>query len=358
MKGHHREADWNRPGVKGVVVQGKLENFSPSELIQIIGLLGKSGALRLQHVGEEGLIAFRAGKIIFAASPSVRESLGSLLLARGLITETQLAEALVQQAAAAEKTRLGTILVELGVLDQATLEDLIRGQFSTVISEFFQWNAGTFAFEVMELVDRGEVELEAADFLAKSGVESTHILLEAARRADERQHDEDPASDRPDTLDDLLEQTASPTIRGEIVYQLLELGSGICRRCLMFAVHPKQFRVIGRLGLDQGKAALANRASNLEVPREAESILARAVAQQHSILARLPETEADSTILDFLGGPSESKSVAFPLSIGGQAILVLYGDNLPQDLGTGQLDEVEIAASNVLHQGNAGDWGT
>ena len=338
------------------MVQGKLEYFSPGELIQIIGLLGKSGALRLHHDDEEGLIVFRAGKVIFAASPSVRESLGSLLLARGLITETELAQALSKQASSAEKIRLGTILIEMGVLEQATLEDLIRGQFSTVISEFIGWNLGTFRFEVMELVDRGEVELEAADFLAQSGVESTHVLLDAARRVDERSREDDQPDDQPDTLDTLLEQAASPTIRGEIVYQLLELGSSICRRCLMFTVHPKQFRVVGRVGLDQGQSALANRSSNLEVPREAPSILARAVEQRHSVLARLPETETDSTILDFLGGPSQSKSVAIPLSIEGQVILVLYGDSLPQDLGTGQLDEVEIAASSVVLQGDACHW--
>ena len=70
-------------------MHGKLEDFSPGELIQVIGLLGKSGVLRLQHVDEEGLIAFRGGKVIYVASPSVRESLGSLLMAKKIISEKQ-----------------------------------------------------------------------------------------------------------------------------------------------------------------------------------------------------------------------------------------------------------------------------
>ena len=335
-------------------MHGKLEEFSPAELIQIIGLLSKSGALRLRHGDEEGLIAFRAGKIIYTASQSVRESLGSLLLARDLITETELTDALTLQAASTKKIRLGTMLVEMGVLEKSTLEDLIKGQFSTVISEFFHWDMGTFEFEVMELVDRGEVELEAADFLELGGVESTHILLDAARRADESQLNEEQPADQPASLDVLLEQATSPTIRGEIVYKLLELGSGTCGRCLIFAVHPGLFRVIGRVGLDKGRAALVGRPSDLEVPRGDSSVLSRAVEQRHSVFARLPETDEDSKILDFLGGPSESKSVAIPLSIGGQVSLVLYGDHLPQDLGTGLLDELEIAATNVVQPGDAG----
>ena len=333
-------------------MHGKLEEFTPGELIQIIGLLSKSGALRLQKDTEEGLIAFRAGKIIYTASPSVRESLGSLLLARELITETELTDALILQAASTEKTRLGTLLVEMGILEQPVLEDLIRGQFSTVISEFFRWNQGTFDFETMDLVDRGEVEIEAADFLGMAGFEPTHILLDAARRADESQADEEGLADQPESLDVLLDQATSPTIRGEIVYELLELCRGPCGRCLIFAVYPELFRVIGRVGLGKGGTGLSGHSSDLEVPREDPSVLARAVEQRHSIFARLPVTDEDSRILEFLGGPSESKSVAIPLSIDGQVSLVLYGDHLVQDLGTGQLDELEIAASHVVHKGN------
>ncbi len=152
-------------------MQGNLQDFSPLELIQIIGTLGKSGVLRLQRITEEGMVAFRNGKIIYASSPTVRESLGSLLLARGLITEAQIG-------------------------------------------------------------------------------------------------------------------------------------------------------------------------SRLEVSRSEQSILSRATDQQHSVLARLPTSDDDIRILQFLGGSSPSKSVAIPLSSEGQVILVLYGDHFADDIGTGRLEEV------------------
>ncbi len=336
-------------------MHGKLEDFSPSELIQVIGLLDKSGVLRLQKIDEEGVIAFRGGKVIYAASPSVRESLGSLLMARGFITENELTEALLLQKAGSHKTRLGTILVKMGVLEQSNLEDVVREQFSTVISEFVEWSAGTFAFEVKELVDRGEVELEASNFLAVSGMESTHVLLDAARRADERQLKSEPPAEPPDSLDVLVDRATSPTIHGEVVNQLLNLGLNTCGRCLLFAVHTRSFQLIGHVGLDESLDKLAVRLSNLEISSTSPSILARAAEQRHSILARLDNIGEDGKILDSLGGPSTSKSVAIPLGVEDRVILVLYGDCLPENLGTGRLEELEIAASNVVKEDQTDD---
>jgi len=323
-----------------------LEDFSPVELIQIIGTLGKSGVLRLRRITEEGLVAFRNGKIIYASSPTVRESLGSLLLARGLITEAQLDHALEIQGSSDEKIRLGAIMVDLGIIRQPTLEKLIRRQFSTVVSEFIHWTAGVFDFETVEMVDRGEVEIEATDFLEVIEVESTRVLLEAAHTADEKA-----ARDRSSSLDVLVRQSTSPTIRGEIVHRLLDLGTRTCGRCLLFAVHPDRFLSIGRVGLDKRRVADAQIGSRLEVPRSSKNILSRAVDQQHSVLARLPTSDDDIRILQFLGGSSPSKSVAIPLSAKGQVILVLYGDHFTDDIGTGLIEEVEIAASSVVAQG-------
>lgn len=332
-------------------MQGNLQDFSPLELIQIIGTLGKSGVLRLQRITEEGLVAFRNGKIIYASSPTVRESLGSLLLARGLITEAQLDQALERQASSEEKIRLGAIMVDMGIIRQSTLEKLIRRQFSTVVSEFIHWNAGIFDFETVEMVDRGEVEVEAADFLAVIEVESNRVLLEAAHTADQKANRDASGDDRPSSLDVLVEQSTSPTIRGEIVHRLLELGTRTCGRCVLFAVHPDRFLSIGRVGLDKRRVADAQIGSRLEVSRSVPSILSRAIDQEHSVLARLPTSDDDIRILQFLGGSSPSKSVAIPLSSEGQVILVLYGDHFTDDIGTGLLEEVEIAASSVVARG-------
>ncbi len=336
-------------------MKGNLEDFSPAELIQTLGQLGKNGALRVQledQSGREGLILFRNGKIIYTASSSVRESLGSLLLAREVIREAELTEALQRQAESTEKMRLGSVLVEMGVLEQSKLEELIREQFSTIISEFLHWSSGGFSFEPMEVADRGEIEMETAEFLVASGLESTHVLLDAARRADEERQELEQglgtASVEADSLDTLLDEVTSPSISGETVYRLLDLGSDTCGRCVLFAVYPRHFAVVGHFGLEESTDFSPKRLSELQIPRQNPSILARAADKGHPILAKLPSTEEEGNILDALGGLSPSKSFAVPLKLDDQVILVFYGDHLPDELSTGQLEELELVAAKAV----------
>ena len=244
-----------------------------------------------------------------------------------------LTEALERQATSSEKTRLGNVLVQMGVLEQPKLEELIREQFSTIISEFINSSAGSFSFEPMEVVDRGEIEMETAEFLVASGLESTHVLLDAARRADEERQEAEQDFGAPtvdaDPLDTLLEEVTSPSISGETVYRLLDLGSDTCGRCLLFAVYPRHFAVVGHFGLEKSTDFSAKRLSDLQIPRQNPSILARAADKRHPILAKLPATEEEARILDALGGLSPSKSFAVPLQLDEQVILVFYGDYLP-----------------------------
>ena len=331
-------------------MQGRLENFNPGELIQALGLLAKSGVLRLQNAEDQGVVAFRNGKVIYASSPSLRESLGSLLVARGLVEESQLATALSKQTELPETVRLGAILVEMGVIEQEILEDVIREQFSAVISGFVDWNQGTFNFETKELADRGEIELEAGEFVALSGVGSTRVLLDAARRADESSLEAEPSQVAEATIDELFKESTAPIIHGELVYRLLDLGMNTCGRCLLFAVRPGRFQVIGHVGFDENLVELAKRLKNLKIAREMPSILSRALEQRRMVLGRLEADGEDGKIQDALGDSSPSKSVAIPLSAGDQIVLVLYGDCLPAGLGTGQLDDLEISAVNLAQQ--------
>jgi len=332
-------------------VKGKLEDFSPGELIQVIGLLGKSGRLHLGRSNREGMIVFRRGRIIYAASSSVRENLGSLLLARELIAEGQLMEALERQETGTETRRLGNVLVEMGLLSQEMLEEVMREQFSRIIAEFIHWNAGEFSFECLELADHGEVELDAAEFLVESGVESTHVLLDAARQADEQMVEPEGGHS---SLDSLIEEISSPSIGGETVYRLLDILSEVCGRCVLFAAHPENFQVVGHFGLDTGEGSPGKRLSHLVIPRQAPSVLARAATGESPILAKLEAIEGDATILEALGGPSASKSVALPVQVGGEVIIVLYGDQLSDGLSTGWLEQLEIAVLGAVRASIAG----
>jgi len=199
--------------------------------------------------------------------------------------------------------------------------------------------------------DRGEVEVNAEEFLVKSGVESTHVLLEAARQADEKALEPGPD---PASIDSLIHEISSPAIGGEVVYKLLDIASDICGRCVLFAVHSETFQAVGHYGLEPGGSGLGKRLSQLQISRQDPSVLARALDRASPLLAKLEEVDGDVKILEALGGESTSKSVALPVKVEDVVIMVLYGDQLSEGLSTGWIELLEIAVLDAVREHFAG----
>jgi hypothetical protein len=322
---------------------------------------------------EEGLIVFRRGRIIYAATSSVRESLGSLLLSRDLITEAELVEALLRQSESPEERRLGSFLLEMGLLSAEALGEVVREQLSRVISEFVDWNSGQFTFDVLELEDHGEVEVDAAELAASSGMSSTGILLEAARRADELRSAAIKAAGRAkrpylvtasgkiggsDTgaaspaagsasLSSVLNAISSPRLGGETTARLLEVARGFCERCLLFSALRDHFREIGQFGLEARDNSDSAGSTGLTFPRGVPSLLSRTAEKKEPVVAVLPDTEGDARLLEALGGPADGPSIALPLIVDGEVMLVLYGDRLAANLELGWFEELERSIADV-----------
>ncbi len=171
---------------------GKLDKYDFADLLQMLASSGKGGKLTLTDYGGQGVIVFRQGKIIYAASSVARETLGNMLLCRGLIEQEQLELSLEAQRASKDDRRLGAILVEMGFLTQGLLEELITAQIEKVVSQFLGWNTGFFRFEEFELPNQGEVEVDPrllqgaqGDMLLSEGLPADQVLLELARKLDE-----------------------------------------------------------------------------------------------------------------------------------------------------------------------------
>src|SRR5689334_13295952 len=156
---------------------GTLQDLPIPDLLQMIAANRKTGRLVLTRRDGHGVIAFRNGKIIYAASNSVRETLGNILLHERLITESTLLEALERQSRAAVEKRLGQVLVEMGALDEARMERVVRGQTQRVVSELMRWKSGFAKFELLQIPDHGEVEVDARDFLLEAGLAADELLL-------------------------------------------------------------------------------------------------------------------------------------------------------------------------------------
>ena len=333
---------------------GTLDDFSPVEIISVLDVLQRSGKLRLTHGEEEGMVVFRSGKIIYAASSGCRENLGTMLMARGLVDEGQLVEALGRQIAANEEKRLGTILIEMGALSQENLNEVILEQVIQTVAQFGHWDSGDFDFNSVHIADHGEVELKSGELWAPLGFSPNHVLLRLAQAMDESQAEaplspvepkepesETPVPDEPASLNDFVGDLRGPQVKGELIQELLEQATQVFGRCLVFSVRQDGFRSIAQTGQCIPQPANGSQLIEVALGRDVPSLLSRCEPSGHTVMARLPEDPGDHEIVDALGGPVNDESVAMPLAVRGGTVLILYGDSLLQELPPAWAENLE-----------------
>ena len=106
--------------------EGTVASLELGPLLLAIEMRWLTGRLILTRPGTEREIAFVRGLPVHARSSVLGERLGAVGARRGFVTELQVAEAL--DSAQARGQRLGTALIELGVLDATQLMQLLSMQ--------------------------------------------------------------------------------------------------------------------------------------------------------------------------------------------------------------------------------------
>lgn len=324
---------------------GKLEDVPFPELLQFIALNRKTGKLTLTRRDGTGVVVLRSGRIIYAASNSVRETFGSILVCRGLVSEPTLMEALQKQQAAGGKKRLGAILVEMGKVTEDDLREVMHHQTGVVIQELFQWSTGFFKFEAMEIPERGEIEVDAKDFLDMEGIATDRVLLEVAARLDEQLAAEEQTAAPPGEAEPLPpEGTAehlSPALRGEITLMLMRYAGRIVNRGVLFVVRGDQATGISHFGLGSRGSYPASAIRELTLPLAEPSVLSDVIQKKETYRGRLRSRPGDAALLRQLGGPEPTDVVIMPMILAGTVVMLFYGDNSPGGRPIGTTADLE-----------------
>jgi tetratricopeptide (TPR) repeat protein len=158
-----------------MAIKGSLKEASLPDVIQLLFLGRRTGCLALADQHNFGTIYLDEGQIVYASIVNRRDRLGDILLRKGRVTAEQLERA-IQAQGGDRQHKLGEILVGLGVLSRAELEEYMRLQIEEAVYYLFTWTSGTFNFEA-------GVRPEREDFLVRISPEA--LLLEGARRVDE-----------------------------------------------------------------------------------------------------------------------------------------------------------------------------
>lgn len=346
-----------------MALAGKLEDVQPAEILQFLAMSEKTGKLTFTTGTSEGLVVFRNGKIIYAASSSLRETFGSIVLSLQLVGEDQLNEALYQQHRSGSEKRLGTILVEMGVLSQADLQSALQHQVMQVLREMFGWRHGYFRFRNLELAGSGDVEVDARDLLVDIPLDARSVALDAARRHDEDAragyepgHDSAPASlveadddEAPESssLDALMGDVAAPAVTAETVREIFDTASRVFSRGIILAVHGHSMRGLAQFGLADGDDPPSQRVRQLWLPVDAPSLAAQVVQTGAPWRGEPERNRWNEALFKVMGGGWPGEGVALPVAMNARVALVFYGDNEPDDLPVGSTTILEAQLAEV-----------
>lgn len=142
-----------------MALKGNLRDFSLHQLLNLINLAHKTGALTVKpekvanssngHSAPAALF-FREGRLIHAFYEGKPARLTDVLVQVGRLTPEQ-AQAVRQRSRIDTDKELGLLLIHNGFLSQNDIIQGVRGYLLETVYQLFTWPAGDFRFEPNEL---------------------------------------------------------------------------------------------------------------------------------------------------------------------------------------------------------------
>ncbi|MHB8058404.1 MAG: DUF4388 domain-containing protein [Desulfuromonadaceae bacterium] len=168
---------------------GNLEELGLGEILQIVSLSRKTGVLSLTSTGRDGSVFFRHGQVIRATSSTYQQSLGEVLIQKGVIDLAVLRKALALQQEKRFLERLGSILVKHFGVSQEIIEEVVREQIENVVFSLFAWSEGSFRFEAKSPTETGDItKIDPLQFVLDQGLNPQFLAMEGTRILDEQRH--------------------------------------------------------------------------------------------------------------------------------------------------------------------------
>jgi hypothetical protein len=338
-----------------VTLAGRLDDQDLATLLQSLARNGSTGKLTLTRRDGHALLAFRAGKIIYAASSGMRETFGNILVLRGLVSEADLLLALERQHAAAEPTRLGSVLVQMGKVDEKGLREVMKQQTEDVIAELVRWKTGFFKFEPLVFAPGGEVEVDIKDFLVTEGFSPQEMLGEVrplpppeppppSALMRPRPPDEAAAAppSQPVPLGAIVPEAPSPAVTAEVTLRLMRYAAQILNRGVLFLVRPDEVRGMGQFGVQIPGRPAADQVRDTVIPLGEPSLFRDVVERRETYRGSLEDSRWNRHLIYRLGGQQPGEVVAVPMIVGGAVTVIFYGDNLPDGRPIGPVDTLEF----------------
>lgn len=127
-------------------MRGTLSETSVADLCRQLADAGATGTLEVDHPTGRGLLSFVDGRLTGAEPPTAQARLGDRLVNAGSLSRQQLDAALADQGDATRPRRLGSVLVERGVVSRDTIRVYVQEQILDALVEMTLRSEGTYEF--------------------------------------------------------------------------------------------------------------------------------------------------------------------------------------------------------------------
>lgn len=158
-----------------MALKGKLRDFSLTQLLNLVHLARKTGALSIEATEGAAEIFFQDGKLVYAAIAGRPNSLADLMVQAGKLTPAQ-GNSLKASGRARDDKQLGLLLINSGHISKTDVTQALRKNMLDVIHTVFEWTDGSFVFDQKLTPPAGRVTIPV-------GLDS--IVLEGGRRKEE-----------------------------------------------------------------------------------------------------------------------------------------------------------------------------
>lgn len=327
-----------------MAVTGRLEDTGVPGILQVFAQGKKTGRLTFSSSDSQAVVVLLQGQLVYAASNSVRETLGHCLISRGSIDGNTLAEALTRQHASKHSVRLGNVLQEMGAVTEEEILDIVTSQARRVLREIVGWTVGFFKFEKMDLQDGGEIPVDLNDFLIEEGLRVDRVLLDIAMDEDQDlDENEGDVASLSLSLREVIGQVSHPTINAEVTQALLSFSSAFLERAVLLLHDAGGFEGIAHFGLP---AETSGAVRDVRLPASDNLFTEVLESRQCTTGPRGPDTLGGLAAVFGLDEPREV--VVCPLVVNDEVLLLLVGEAGGRTIGSADLLEAVMLQTGLV----------
>jgi hypothetical protein len=215
-----------------MALKGNLRDFSTTQLLNLIHLARKNGALTIQVSSGVSTMFFREGKLIYATASGRDGHLASVLARAGKLTDEQ-AKIIRSRSGTQSDKELGMLLISAGHVTQSDVVNSVRSDMLEAVYGLFTWSDGLFHFEPNQLPSDDAITVP---------IDLENIILEGSRRLKEWERLQDELPD----LDLALKFTDRPQA------QLRNINLNVDEWRVISYINPRNSirQIAQRIGMD------------------------------------------------------------------------------------------------------------